>query len=705
MNKNFYDAFKAPPREYGIFPITHSGIANPEHSIERFNRCNFAGTVGNIPYSKDFPDNTKDWENTEKGFRAFIENGMKTWIYDEKGYPSGSAGGAVLERNPSYEGVGLICFEYWMTLQGGPSPYRADIPDGELFKALLVPLTYENGEEVDITHTLNDSGTLYFDIPKGAYKLNIFVVRRLFDATHAAHSYSEPRRYLNLFDADATREFIKVTHENYAKYLRDEFGKGIKAFFTDEPSLIGWNITNTAYPMLSWDRRFDKKFVKRYGYAIEKAVIAVVKDCGPDKIKRRCDFWELISDEVADNFFGVIEDWCKENGTISSGHMLCEEKLIWHIFCYGSFYRSAKRLQYPGIDLLECDPVKLMSDAAIPIARLLASFADVYGNGVRESFTEASDHSSRGEGRQIPIDWIRASVNWHMAQGINNITSYFNFEYFSDEEIRNLNAYTARLGYALRQGERYSRTAVIYPEAALWTSFTPNGNGFQNGQSEQCVRLETVFAKTSWQLLNRQIDFDYIDEALINDSVPENGKLKYNGRTYECVILPDCFVLRADACKKLKMFTAAGGKVIAVNSLPKYDRLTGDLIDRTLLEDIIFADDGDIASAEKALPRSIYVRPGSINDMLSGHAGNIKAGVNVLPTVLSHVRMLENGEMLVFLCNMGAKKHDIVLGFDREIRSCTVFNPMDGESEVMKIENNAVGCSLRQYEGRIFIVD
>ena len=67
-----------------------------------------------------------------------------------------------------------------------------------------------------------------------------------------------------------------------------------------------------------------------------------------------------------------------------------------------------------------------------------------YINGEKESFTEFSDHTSRMENKQIGLDWIIASVNWHIALGVNNFTSYYNFAAFSKEQIQYLNTWYGR---------------------------------------------------------------------------------------------------------------------------------------------------------------------------------------------------------------------------------------------------------------------
>ena len=160
--EQLYDNFKNPKREYAIYPIIHGAAALDRRDgrnplAETLLSRGFAGIVGNVPYRDNFPDDLTEWEDTQRGFMSFINLGMKTWIYDEKGYPSGTAGGVVLERSPEhpeYQAKGLYCYEYWRTLTG-PGKYRSDVPGDRLEYALLLPL--DGGEAVDITACKNEN--------------------------------------------------------------------------------------------------------------------------------------------------------------------------------------------------------------------------------------------------------------------------------------------------------------------------------------------------------------------------------------------------------------------------------------------------------------------------------------------------------------------------------------------------------------------
>ena len=125
-----------------------------------------------------------------------------------------------------------------------------------------------------------------------------------------------------------------------------------------------------------------------------------------------------------------------------------------------------------------------------------------------------------------------------MALGINNLTSYYDFSPFDRGEIRALNTYAARCGYLIRQGRRDSRVALFYPEAAMWATYKVNTNPRQIDRSPEMTRLEEIFYACSWDLLARQVDYDYIDAEILESGTIEDGRLRYNGRAYECVVLP-----------------------------------------------------------------------------------------------------------------------------------------------------------------------
>lgn len=704
--------FLHPDRRYAIYPIHHDGIIASAQRADDLLACGFAGIVGNLPYTEDFPNNEQAWSNTEAACRTLIGKGMHTWLYDEKGYPSGTAGGAVIDSNPDFIAEGLYCYEYWKTLTG-PCAFRADVPGDHLVSALLLPL--DGGDPIDVTQSQDARGTLHIQAPEGTYHLFMMSRRRLFDGTHAAESYSEPRNYICLSDQEAARAFIQLTYEGYARRLQDEFGKGVLAFFTDEPSLISWNIRQAVYPLVPWHHTYPEKFLKRFGYPIELAVTAVVTQRGREVIRRRCDFWDFVADTVAEGYFGTIQDWCREHHVKFSGHMLEEERLSAHVINYGSFYRSMSRMDWPGIDQLDSEPQLLMARDKLPIARLAASFADV--NGEHESFTEFSDHTSRMENKQIGLDWILASVNWHLALGINNFTSYYNFSAFSAGQLQHLNAYTARMGYFLRQGRRDSQVALLYPEATIWAAYTPTVAERARDFSPQTLRVENGFRDLSWALLERQIDFDYVDERLIQDGEIRDGQLLYRDRAYRAIVLPAVRVLSRKTMHKIEALLEGGVGVIFAGGLPEIERETGAECDFALTmmkyrgkHNFYVGNEPVLPGMSQipALPRTVILEPERLEYVLTGAEGLAKIvdGEVISDSILSHLR--RDGETcFLFLTNMGGKPYAGTVSVAGGA-SVQMANPADGSVQDWPAVCEGGYCRfpvrLKPYEGIAYII-
>ncbi|MBO4217562.1 MAG: hypothetical protein J5940_06430 [Clostridia bacterium] len=650
----FFEKFREPDRMFGVYQIIHGGAADLSRA-ELYDRRGFAGVVGNVPYTRDFPENGEAWEKIRDGLREYIRRGMHVWIYDEKGYPSGTAGGYVTENHPETVAKGLYCYDHWRIITG-PSSYRADVPGDRLWKALLIPVGSadtpnggdipDDAEPIDVTDRLNENNVLYLDIPAGRYRLVMMSVRRLFDGTHATESYNEPRNYISLSDRHATELFIESTHENYRKVIGDEFGKGVRAVFTDEPSLISWNIRNAVFPILPWLDSYPADFEARFGYSFYKACVAVLTGKGKDVVSRRCDFWDFIADTVADGYFGTIREWCRRNGLKSSGHMLEEERLQAHIINYGSFFRAARKFDWPGIDQLGTVPSDLMDTECIPIARFLASFADL--NGEREVFTEFSDHRVREHGMIAPISYYYASVNWHLAMGVNNFTSYYSWNGIDDDACVKFNRYTARCGWLLRQGIRDSRAAVFYPEAAMWASYTPTTERRARDWSEGTTGIDNAFAGSMWALLKGQTDCDCIDRKILTEARVEDRRLKWGDRSYAAVVMPCARVLEKDAAKKLIEANDAGVAVSFVEEIASALRETGKPSPET-----------DEIAKRVADGRMTLVPSGKLAETLCAVLPEESRSIRLIPDVgsdgsmiLSHVRMTGDGMRIVFLTNM-----------------------------------------------------
>ena len=356
-----------------------------------------------------------------------------------------------------------------------------------------------------------------------------------------------------------------------------------------------------------------------------------------------------------------------------------------------------RRLDWPGIDELNTETGPLMAEHIIPIARLVASFADI--SGEHEVFTEFSDHCVRERGETAGLDCYYGSVNWHLALGVNNFTSYYSWNGLTPDEIRAFNRYTARSGYLLRQGSRDSRVALFYPEAAMWESYTPSTAARAVDSSPKTVALESAFTHASWELLHRQIDFDYIDCDILLAGEIRDGALCYRDRAYRAIVLPCARVLERKAAEKLVALAENGIAVLFCGEIPALSRESGEPLGEALSDAIAYgkmhasetADFGALVDA--ALPTCC--RPVRLTD--GAH-----------PMILSHSRVTADGVRVVYLANMDKTPVTVPVTVDGEYDEALEADAHTGEMKPLIYEKTAYGVAftvtIAPGEGRFWLL-
>jgi len=260
-------AWREPSAEMRPLQIVHGVPAQQATSAGMMvlKNLGLGGIVCNVDFS-EYMVSEVHWETLVRAIEGCRKTGLIAWIYDEEGYPSGAAGGLVIKHNPDYEAIALT--------------YDPSRPE---------PLA----------------------------------LRPAYEHTHASNNYHAARRYPNLLDEQAVHCFINVTHEEYWRRLKDHFGETIKAFFTDEPSLVAVNIgplpdnvrANVRVldpldadveplPSVPWVRDLPARYQERYGEDIMEVRRSLFE--GTDEADRsvRRQFWSLISDLVSKRYFG-----------------------------------------------------------------------------------------------------------------------------------------------------------------------------------------------------------------------------------------------------------------------------------------------------------------------------------------------------------------------------------------------------------------
>jgi len=492
------------------------------------------GIVCNVAFT-DYMASDEHWATLVHAVEACRQAGLVVWIYDEDGYPSGAAGGWVLKADPAFEALALV--------------YDASRDDP-------------------------------------------FSLRRAYEHTHASNNFYAARRYPNLIDDAAIQCFVAKTHEAYRRRVAPHFGKTIRAFFTDEPSLMPVNLGQLPehvrkrvrvvdpldasvkpLPGVPWCRDLPELYGQRYGQDIMPLRRSLfVGDSETDRKVRR-QFWALIADLITERYFGRIQDWCRRHHVASSGHTLWEEQVIHHVPLYGNALKALGRMDIPGMDMLSSDPSAVLHSGWLT-ASLPASAALL--NGRRCVMTEVSDFSQRMAKRgPASLAWMQATAAWQAALGVTEFTSYYGSigrivrggssgkQTSGDETCRAYCDYVGRLNALLRDARLDPDVLLYYPIYDLWAEYLPVADRLTlKSQSTRAQRIVRSFLQLGRRLLKAQISFALADHELLAAAKIRDGRIAIGLRGFDAIVLPSGVALPASVTGVVDRFRAAGGSVM-----------------------------------------------------------------------------------------------------------------------------------------------
>lgn len=543
LRKFEFDQFKNPNSFYwpGYFwvwndTLTKNTISNQLNDMSQ----NGALSLCPLPIPKEFrPVNMPTLMTPEYMSPSYLDLfryatdqcqalNMKVYLYDEGGWPSGSCLGRVVEQNPL-----LVRQTLNRQVLTPGKRNKISIPY-DCLSAFL----YQGNKKI---RQLTPGTTEAIDIEDA--RIMIFKVKK--EGT-----------YPDLLNPESTREFIRLTHEEYKTVVGAYFGNTIQMTFTDE--------AQAANP--GWTNDLVKDFKEKYLYDIRNELPSIFEGDSENDKKVRIDYFNWWSQRHADAYYGEIQAWCHKNNLLSSGHLNGEDATEYaRRYGYGHPLRALRRMDVPGVDVIwrQIWPGSnnhhfpkyastVSHQAGMPWA-LTESFA-VYGSGLTPAQMKwISDYQYvRGINLMVMSNYPLSQEDWFLGH-IRPMSGTGDplWQYMD-----NYHGYIGRLGYLLSLGKPAIKTAVYYPIRDIWA-----------GGSE----LDLICSSNDELvnvLLENQIDFDFIDDdALENEStIVVNGNIIVGPMEYNAICVSHNQYMPEKSVRKLEEFINTGGKVFWINN-------------------------------------------------------------------------------------------------------------------------------------------
>lgn len=668
-------SFMTPPSEYGaIHWAIWGGQQNRERIIADIQQIYMNGgrvyMINNSRGLRPMYFTSGYLELVKTVVQECKKRGMKVWIEGDAGYPDGFAGGMIRRDYPGLGMQGIVADAKYTVAAG--QTLKIPLPPGTLGILLNQRASARGNSAIPNSEVLPlpaDEQVQWTAPNQGMWEVTF--VRHVFrssptrfvnreDSTNAKDSKYTLIDYLN---PDATSTYLKIIFDIYEKLVGDEFGKTILGFRGDEPDYTGF---------MPWTPKLLETFQKQKGYDLKPWIVQFfANQLTPDARRVKADYWDVWSGMFRDNFFKPMEEWCRVRKMEYMVHLNHEELMINLsrgedlIRNEGSFFRDMRYAGVPGIDNLS----QIKPGSVTDFPKLASSAAHLFGRP--QIWTE------QGGG----IDKIgRFVTNYQFVRGIN----YMNIRGLNNAPTPEVNPavtgwYVTRASYLLAIGRPAAQIALYHPTDSEWL-----------GDQES----DSVTVSLTSQLLEKQIDFDYIDhDSFASLFTIEGGGIKnMSGQIYRAIIIPSSTVIQKAMLERLHSFATAGGKVIFVGRTPSM------VIDRSFLNpgsapDLSFA---TIESTPEITPLVISALP----------KPDVKLDTNC-PSVKFIHRVLKDGEIYFFFNESDQAQSRIATLTGKG--KAQIWDAESGKITLYKGANEGKGnvsipLSLGAYESRFIVI-
>jgi hypothetical protein len=558
--------FREPSRDFGILPFWFlNGELDPDEMRYQLGELRDKGMQGVVLHGRfglEMPYVGEEYlDRIALAAEEAERLGLKTWIYDEMNWPSGTADLRVLDARPDLAQRYLECISFtiqgpwFMCLTGGDSRYL----DFEKSTPVAAFAIGEDGSVIDLTANLSFDNVVPWEVPPGSWRLCYMVEKRA--------DY-----YIDALDPEATQEFIRQGYAPYADRIGSAFADRVVGYYSDEPAMH-YYLTAADNAVVPWTKNMFRRFSERHGYDLRRRLPDLFFDVADDSPRIRHDFYTSLTAFYSDAYYRQLREWCAEHGVVFTAHLLYEEWLRRVVRVEGNLFSHYKEMDVVAVDhLYPVIGTRTSPDQHVAI-KVASSAAHHFGSErlICESF--GGIHMDATMQR---MKWI---ADWEYVLGVNVLNPH-GFHYTLEgprkrdwppsmfyqypwwRYYEHFSAYMSRLSETLTGGRHVAKVAVLWPINAMFGSYlpqepTPTANEIEGGLNAITDRL-----------LRLHHDFDYLDEDVLAEADVSGGRVRVADESYELVIVPPMPFVRLSTVEALERFTASGGKVLGVLRRP-----------------------------------------------------------------------------------------------------------------------------------------
>ena len=556
------------------------------------------------------------WHDMDIILEEAKKYGMKVWILDDSHFPTGFANGAMKEQPLELYRQSITCRQYAGVGGETITIPREALDNAEPFEPNMMEkmMTHNSADgatkqfdddrmlgvyairqdgadgfvnpenRIDLSSAITEEG-LEFVVPEGNWKIYV---------TQLTRNRGPHRDYINMMDKASCKVQIEAVYEPHWEHYKEEFGKTIAGFFSDEPELgnghlydqnneLGCSPTMD-YP---WSRELEMRLKEELGedFAGQLALLWEQDADTAETARVRYAYMDGVSRLVEEDFSWPIGEWCRAHGVEYIGHLIEDNN---HASKTGSslghFFRGLAGQDMAGIDDIGGQVMPGQEDVDLNMPPFHSRNGSFYHYGLGKLGSSAAAIESLKKGNSMceifgAYGWgegVRLEkylLDHFMVRGINHFVPHaFSGKEYPDPDcpphfyahgnnpqyrhFGALMAYGNRVLELINGGHHVAPVAILYHGESDWMG--------------AAMASDIV----GHQLYDHQIDYDYIpqdvflDENVYDMEITE-GKLRVNTQEYKVLIVPELQFVTPHMKEAVKKMQEAHFPVYFINRLPE----------------------------------------------------------------------------------------------------------------------------------------
>lgn len=582
--------------------------------------------------SRPHPDycGPKWWQDMDVILDEARKRDMKVWILDDSHFPTGFANGAMSSQPDELCRQSICCRIYDLKGESQlviekeklihPDPFEKTEPEHFLMpekvrefdddKLLAAYAVRQDGAEngfqkpenrVDLISYIQED-SLKWNVPEGDWKVYVL---------HLSRNFGPHRDYINMMSRASCRILLDAVYEPHYAHYKEDFGKTIAGFFSDEPELGNGHLykqddafgTMIDYP---WSEELENRLRSKWGeeFGVLLSLLWETEADADLTAKVRYAYMDAVSQLVREDFSEQLGAWCRAHGVKYIGHLIEDNN---HHSRTGSslghYFRGLAGQDMAGIDDIGGQVFPQGEDISYNhglfahregefyhylLGKLGSSAAAIEPRKNQDSMCEIFGAYGWEEGVRLE----KYLADHFMVRGINHFVPHaFSPKEFPDTDcpphfyahgnnpqyrhFGKLMSYMNRVCELISGGRHVAPVALLYHGEGDWTG------KFMTDEIPAHV------------LCDHQIEFDVIPQDVFAEPEEfktriEKGMLRVNTQEYRVVVVPFLQYVTAAFAKAVKELSEQGVPVWFLEGMPESicDTRSGAAEDAAMIEDL-----------------------------------------------------------------------------------------------------------------------